>query len=224
MAQAQLKIFFDLDGTLIDVSVRHHKVYSELVMSYGGTSLPQSTYWDLKRNKITWPEILEKSGLSSTLVPAFLNSFINIIESPDYLKLDVLFSDTIPTLQTLALQNDCFLVSLRRNHENFVAEISWLGLDKFFNKVLTGHSENDGYDKKIELISEVLEKGEEALIVGDTEADIITGKNLGLKTVAVLSGIRDREILESLEPDFIINDIRDLIKIVTDTTPDSEKY
>ena len=92
-------------------------------------------------------------------------------------------------------------------------ELSWLGIDKYFKKILTGHSETDGYAKKIELISTVIAKDEIALIVGDTEADIITGKKLGFKTVAVLSGIRNREILALLNPDFIIRDIGKLSDI-----------
>ena len=47
------------------------------------------------------------------------------------------------------------------------------------------------------------------MIIGDTEADIITGKNLGLYSIGVLSGIRSEDFLKKLNPDLIIKSIKD---------------
>jgi phosphoglycolate phosphatase len=52
------------------------------------------------------------------------------------------------------------------------------------------------------------------LIVGDTEIDIRTGKALGLKTVALLSGIRSHERLAEEHPDCIVEDINALPQLV----------
>jgi len=48
------------------------------------------------------------------------------------------------------------------------------------------------------------------MMVGDTEADIGAGKLTGLRTAAVLSGIRNREFLLQAQPDSLLNDIREL--------------
>ena len=213
MAQTQLKVFIDLDGTLIDVSSRHYKVYSELALDFGGEALPKDSYWALKRHMVAWPELLQKSQLSADIVPEFLDAFISKIENPDYLKMDTLFPSALATLQAMAKQNQCYLVSLRRNHQNLIQEIYSLGIDTYFQKILTGHSETDGYDKKIELIAAELQKDEQGLIIGDTEADIITGQKLGLTTVAVLSGIRDEKFLAALQPDYMIKTIAELTSL-----------
>jgi phosphoglycolate phosphatase len=52
-----------------------------------------------------------------------------------------------------------------------------------------------------------------ALIVGDTEVDIRAGKAVGIKTVAVTSGIRSRAALEAEGPDVIVDDIRALANV-----------
>jgi phosphoglycolate phosphatase-like HAD superfamily hydrolase len=49
------------------------------------------------------------------------------------------------------------------------------------------------------------------VVVGDTEADISAGKELGITTVVVTSGNRSREFLEALEPNFLINGLSELI-------------
>jgi phosphoglycolate phosphatase-like HAD superfamily hydrolase len=85
-------------------------------------------------------------------------------------------------------------------------ELDYLGLTPHFAEILTGHSETDGYDVKIELIKEKL-GNDEGLIIGDTEADIIAGKQLGLQTFAVTSGIRDRAFLEAIEPDHVLDSV-----------------
>ena len=57
-------------------------------------------------------------------------------------------------------------------------------------------------------------KPDEAVVVGDHPTDILAGKALGMKTVALLSGRTDRETFEKAGADYIIEDIRGLEKIL----------
>jgi phosphoglycolate phosphatase-like HAD superfamily hydrolase len=57
------------------------------------------------------------------------------------------------------------------------------------------------------------------LIIGDTEADIIAGKQLGLRTFAVTSGIRNAAFLKAIEPDYVI----DRVGMVVDRVLSSDK-
>ena len=61
-------LVFDLDGTLLDVSARHHHVYSTVCRSLGGQPLDRAAYWHLKRRRTGWPEILAQSGLDDAEV------------------------------------------------------------------------------------------------------------------------------------------------------------
>lgn len=204
-----MKVFCDLDGTLIDVAPRHYKVYKEAVMKYGGVALDKTVYWEAKRRKAKWEELLPMSHLPVEIKEDFLKHFINTIESTEYLAIDQLFPGAHETLLSLKRQHDLYLVSLRRNESNLLWELDNLGLRTIFSRILSGHSETDGYDKKIELISTV--KGDaRGVIIGDTEADIVTGKQLGLQTIAVTSGIRDEHYLEALSPDYLLKGINEL--------------
>lgn len=54
---------------------------------------------------------------------------------------------------------------------------------------------------------------EECAFIGDAETDVMTGKNAKMKSVAVTWGYRDRDLLESLEPDAIADNASELEKI-----------
>lgn len=208
-----MKIFCDLDGTLIDTSYRHYMVYSEVVSIFNGAPIDKDEYWALKRRKVKWPELLDLSNVSRELETSFLSYFIEKIESPSYLKFDKLFSGTIETLSKLSVVGECYLVSLRRNRQNLLDELRQLNIDIYFTEILSGHSENDGYDVKIELIKSKL-NNDKGIIIGDTEADIVTGKEIGLTSIAVTSGIRNEVFLMKLNPDHLVSGIKDVISIV----------
>ncbi|MFO7639082.1 MAG: HAD-IA family hydrolase [bacterium] len=57
-----------------------------------------------------------------------------------------------------------------------------------------------------------------ALIVGDTEQDILAARAAGITSVAVSWGFRPLLMLKSLRPDFIISRPTDLVPIVVDLT------
>lgn len=55
---------------------------------------------------------------------------------------------------------------------------------------------------------------EEALVVGDGTTDILSGKSAGTWTCAVTYGYRPKEELLALKPDFVIDRIIDLKKVI----------
>lgn len=202
-----MKVYFDLDGTLIDISNRHYLVYKNAVLHFGGKPLDKKKYWQLKRNKTCWSKVLFHSDLDNNNIETFLGYFINNIEKKSFLKKDTLFANSMEILNRVSGISDCYLVSLRRNKKNLFEQLDWLGIKDIFKDIRTGHSENQGDDIKTMLIK--YDDPVKGMIIGDTEADIITGKNLGLYSIGVLSGIRSENFLKKLNPDLIIKSIKD---------------
>lgn len=57
-------------------------------------------------------------------------------------------------------------------------------------------------------------KPEEAIMVGDNHHDIIGGKNAGTKTAAVAWSIKGEQFLRQFEPDYMLQEMEELLPIV----------
>ena len=55
---------------------------------------------------------------------------------------------------------------------------------------------------------------EETVIVGDGRNDVLAGKAAGVATVAVSYGLTDPVLLVELEPDYLIDDFREILEII----------
>ncbi|MYL34017.1 pyrophosphatase PpaX [Pontibacillus yanchengensis] len=57
-------------------------------------------------------------------------------------------------------------------------------------------------------------KPEETIMIGDNTHDIDAGKNAGTKTAGVAWTIKGKKVLEDLHPDFMLEHMSDILKIV----------
>jgi len=199
------KIFFDLDGTLIDYSKRNYYTYKLLIKKYKLRTLPFNTYWKLKRSKTI---VVDNQNFS--------NDFINLIESPNALKKDRLFKYSKKVLALLKDKGyELYLVSYRASRKQTILQLKSLGIYDYFTEVCLGKGIN-GNITKSKYIKKHIKKDDDVYVVGDTEDDILAAKKVNAISIAVLSGIRNKKILLKLNPNFIISDIRSLSKIIFD--------
>lgn len=210
-------IFIDLDGTILDVSKRIYKVYKDILKKYNKKILPKNKYLKLKRKKVPIETILKKTKAEDITIK-FKEEWGKEIEKPNYLKLDRMSSSRKKILFNLKNNWKLVLVTLREHPKELFNQLSDKKIDKVFNEVLVS-LEKDQKSKwkiKYELIKKY-NKFDEAssIIIGDTETDILTGKNLGIKTIAVFGegGMRNKLFLKKYEPDILIKDISYIKKI-----------
>jgi phosphoglycolate phosphatase len=207
-------IFFDFDGTIVDVSERIYRLYSDLVLQYKQQTITKDIYLSLKKNKLSEELILRKTIEEDSIIKKIIRKRKELLESI-YTKYDFLIPEVVKTLSDLHQNHNLYLVSYRKNEKNLLKEIRQFYLHSFFKKIIiSGNSSNKtGIEFKTKAILDE-HPGENDVIVGDTEDDIMTGKALGLTTVAVLSGMRSRAYLETLKPDFILSSLVEMDKVV----------
>jgi len=208
-------IFLDLDETLINTSERHYKLYCNIIDELNlQIPLGKDEFWKLKRNGISTVEIL--GGIDPKILLKCSEIWIENIESRNYLIHDKLFKDSLGLLSKLSSEK-LFLITMRNNRENLIWELKKLGLYNKFNAVLSCSPLNNN-DKTVPILEYIEEKDlcidKNSIIVGDSEKDIITGKKLNLTTLAVVYGIRRKEILLSLKPDYCLDDMNDIIDAI----------
>ncbi|HEX3555893.1 MAG TPA: HAD family hydrolase [Thermoanaerobaculia bacterium] len=204
-------VFLDLDGPLLDVSERYHRLHSDLVSQHGGRPLDRATYWRAKRERVPEAEILAPTGLSPEAVAAVEAARGRGIESPEYLILDRPWPWTLPTLAALAGLAPLVLVTLRRHPDRLLRQLGELDLHRYFDRVVSGPGDGTLEAKAWLLRSAGIPIPPESVLVGDTEIDIASGRALHLKTIAVRSGIRGDAHLARCAPDLLVDDLRQVL-------------
>jgi phosphoglycolate phosphatase len=206
-----VRIFFDLDGPILDVSKRYYKVFIDIT---GAGKISKDIFWSFKREKKPWKNIFKQAGLNLN-EKIFLRKWFSNIEKRKYLKLDTLQCTVKKVLATLRKKNSLYLISLRQSKSNLLWQLKYLGLDWYFDKVIyCKNTKNYGWLCKAKLIKQNLSSDEESIIIGDTEIDIRAAKLAKITSIAVLCGIREKKLLVKEKPDQIISDIRSLIKFI----------
>lgn len=203
-------IFFDLDGTLVDSRQRLYSLFCDLTLQ---NKLSFDKYWELKRDMKDHSWILTNIlGYYGQQVEAFQDQWLNRIEIASYIDLDKLFDYTIPTMEELKNRdNNLYVVTARQSQQMAERQLENLGLMPYLTDFLVtqgGHSKAELVRRSVTSISVT------DYFVGDTGMDIMAGKELGVKSVAVLSGFRDRVNLEKYYPDYLFENIKELATIL----------
>ncbi|MFZ3122421.1 MAG: HAD hydrolase-like protein [Thermodesulfovibrionales bacterium] len=210
-----MKIFLDFDGVLVNNALRLHTLYSDLIREFDKRPLPMESYWMLKRDRVSEKDILQKSGLEDpALTELYLKKRAELIESKHYLQLNAVVNGCFEFLEFLRKQGETILITTRHNRENLFWEIDEKKLGPYFSKVLCGFDISiPPAEVKIKMVEkEGFPNGSKGMIIGDTEAEILCGQRVGLFTVAITTGIRNKNYLMSMKPDMVFDTVDQIIE------------
>ncbi len=198
-----MKIVFDLDGTLICSKIRLHELFCDLV---GSRELSFEYYWDLKFSGNSNQSILSRQfNYSDEEVHDFVEDWMKRIEEDDYLKFDSPVEGLYSFLQLLSKKNKLYICTARQSISQTIRQLERFRVLDFFSEVFVTEQK---YSKLELLIESKLPFGSEDWFVGDTGHDINTGKKLGMKTCAVLTGFMSENSLKTYSPDLILPNIK----------------
>jgi phosphoglycolate phosphatase len=206
-------IFFDFDGTILDIRNRFYKVYYDCLTMFNGTPISREEYWQLKQSKRSEFEILQISE-DENKFPQYEEKRLEIIETQPYLLLDEVWPGLENNLLRLQPQFDLSIVTLRHFPDLLKWQIDYLDIGKYFSNIISPslmEFDSPRYELKVKMVREFFGEGDiSGWFIGDTEVDINAGKALGLNTCAVALGLRNSEILKILQPDRIVETLDDL--------------
>ncbi len=215
---------FDLDCTLVDTLKRFYDVFNEMLEEDGSKPLswdeflkgyiadtlddvvaePSNEGRERKLHEF-WLEFLRRyraGDPGSKLIPGVREVFQKLHDAG------------IP----IAVITSCIAPAAKVKEE-----LASFGLDRFVSAIATGDDAIKDLDEKhhfskVEILRLAAERlgvdPRECVVVGDYWNDVTGGKDLGAKTVAVLTGLMRRGLLEKFEPDAIVESVRDLPKVV----------
>ncbi len=221
-----MNLCFDFDGPIIDVSERYYRAY---LGSLKGTNsnknqiLTKEVFWDLKRNRITDFEISLMSGLGTNDSKSSAEARKELSFRTDLLELDRLFDDILKTFEYLKSKKITFFIVTLRRQKQLLHAINQFKLSKYLDDdhlfcLNDNHKiTNDIQEKQILLVSALNKldlSAQDTWIIGDTETDIHAGRLAKYgKVIGISRGIRSKEQLEILKPDYLVNNLTEVISI-----------
>lgn len=204
-------IVFDLDGTLIDASERMYRLFQKIVPD---SFFTKKQYWELKRKKINHRIILERYFPQYSF-EIFSSRFLDMIEDDEYLQMDLVYHDTTVVLDELSKSNNIILLTARQKKEPLYEELNRFGILGYFDQILV--TENHfSKDELIQYVFDVsmIDERENSLLISDMGKDILDGKKHGFKTIAITHGFTEREKLLEYGPEWIVDDLSEILQIV----------
>ncbi|MCH6560666.1 HAD-IA family hydrolase [candidate division KSB1 bacterium] len=207
-------IIFDLDGTLVDSrrdlanSVNYAlkdldlpPLEMEVVMSYVGDGLKKLINRSLSKNQ------LQK-----------IDEVIAIFRS-HYREHLLDFSTFYPNVENILchFQAKKMAVVSNKPYEFTRLILERLNADNFFEIILGGDSLPEMKPDPgpiLHILSQLSVSPDKAAIVGDGTTDIEAGKATGIKSIAVTTGLRSRDFLETLKPYTIIDNLQEMEQLV----------
>lgn len=207
-------VLFDLDGTLIDTN--------ELIISSFLHTLEQYYPSQFKREDVLpymGPSLKETFGnLDPNRVEEMIQTYRNFnISNHDLLVTE--FEGVYETVKTLKEKG--YKLAIVTTKMLNVAEmgLKLTKLDQYFDVIVAiDHVQKLKPDPEplLMALEQLGTSPNEAIMVGDNYHDILGGKNAGTKTAAVAWSLKGRETLEKYGPDYMLENMRDLLKILED--------
>jgi phosphoglycolate phosphatase-like HAD superfamily hydrolase len=202
--------FIDFDGTLVSNKKRLYQFFIDFIPDKYKEVISIDDFWTLKTlgiSELDWINNTLNINLDKT---EFSIQKKERIEDFKYLKLDEVFTFSKEKLIDLKAMFNIILITRRSNSINLIKELEFFNLKKLFDDILILSHNNE---TKASLIKQKYCLNEGDILIGDTEDDIVSGIELGLKTFLVKSGIRKEWILYKYNLNYKVNLIDSLADI-----------
>lgn len=215
-APAVERVVLDMDGTLLRTADRQYTVFRDAVEAVDPSALDdcpdRDRFWERKRTGDSTTDLVP-STLDDDAVAAVEDRWLSWIETREYLRLDEPIDGAPEALADLAsLAGSVLLVTHRSDVGNARLEIERFGFD---DHVTETHVVPHGSESKAaRLRREGPSFSATDLVVGDSEADVRTAHQLGVRSAAVASGIRSADLLRTHDPTVVLADLPAVVEAI----------
>ena len=231
----QTTVFCDFDGPIVDVSDRYYSTYRlaledtegfyrefspqyQVAKPLPSSVLTKEQFWQMKQNRVPDREIAKRSGLSEEKIDFFLARVVKIVNRADLVDRDTLQPGVSWALNLLKTQGVKLILVTLRDRLEATKFLEQHGLRKLFTGIYGTDDSQSAYQNYTEIKTYLLDRAmkdrlpttahpNRSWMIGDTEADILAGKAMGIPTIGLTCGIRSYRQLSQLQPTSIEPDL-----------------
>jgi len=207
-------VVFDLDGTLVN---SHETIYKTTIKALENlqlsTGIDKVKFYNLLGHH--FKDIFE----GCEIVVPDVEHFINVYKGMyfDFIDESELYENSIILLHELKSKNIKTGLLTTKGQDQAEKISKHFELDKYLDVIegrKNGFAIKPSPEQFLKICKEVNSDPKNSLMVGDTELDILCGKNAGAKTCAVSYGYRDFEELKTYNPDYYIHDLKEVLSLI----------
>lgn len=207
-------LVFDLDGTLVK---SHKNIYDATIHSFNKLKvkfeLPEEEFY--KKIGHHFEDIFNDFGI---VVDDF-EEFINVYKKAyfEYIDSSELYDNVERILDELKAREFKIALLTTKGQDQADRIINHFNLGHNFDYVMgrrPGIAHKPAPDMLLKICEELNSEPKNTMMIGDTEMDILCGKNAGSKSCGVTYGYRTKEEVINLKPDFVIDELNELLKFL----------
>lgn len=227
-----INVFCDFDGPIVDVSDRYYSTYhlaltdtaefysncaTQPVVQTHLTILTKTQFWQMKQDRVPDREIAHQSGLDDGQIDFFLQRVVEIVNSANLLQQDKIQPGVTWALGLLRAQGCRLILVTLRDQDEAIRILEQHGIRQLFNGIYGTANSQAAYQNyaevKTKLLSQAMldhqatQTNSDNWMIGDTEADILAAKAMGIPAIALTCGIRSKMQLSQLQPTLIKTDL-----------------
>jgi len=205
---------FDLDGTLVS---SHKTIYKAVVKTLKElkikAEIPEKEFYN--RIGLHFEDLFKEFGFS---VPDF-DQFLLVYKSVyfDYADSSFVYNGVNETIEMLKQNRIKISLLTTKAQDQAELNLSFFKLIDQFDYVMgrrPGIANKPSPEPLLKICEDLNVSISDTLMIGDSDLDILCGKNAGTKTCAVTYGYRSKEELIKTSPDFLIDNLFDLTNIL----------
>lgn len=211
MAKKFKAALFDIDGTLLNTDQFIFQAFRHSLKSHAS----RDASWEEVSRVLGRPlaecyAIIEPSQDSEKLAQTHRSFQL------DNLHLAVPFGGTTGVLKLLSEAGVKIAAVTTRHNDTLHKTLDLAGILSYFNAIVSAddvvrHKPHpEPVQKALELLSV---SPRDAIMIGDSELDVLAGRQAGTKTIGVTYGFQGEKVRES-NPDYVVSDIREVVALI----------
>ncbi|MCE1189641.1 MAG: HAD family hydrolase [Ignavibacteria bacterium] len=208
--QARLFVF-DLDGTLMDSSATIYNSTRATLQKLGYKYDFPKEEMD-KRIGAHFQDVFDELGIVVNDIEGYLAVYKKIYF--EHIN-DTTLYDGIPALLAALKEQDKKIALLTtKGQEQAERILSIFGIAQYFDMICgryPGSLIKPAPEPLLAICENLTILPSETVMIGDTEFDVLCGKNAGTKTCCVTYGFRSQEHLASFQPDYLVAQPQDIL-------------
>ena len=211
-------IIFDADGTIWDSEKDVFLAFNHTLKNNGNKEITKEEFQKLAGLDLEemFKRVLTKD--EETLANEYVKKYREYyIDEGHYADETTLFENVEETLEKLKEQGFYMVIASGKPKRILDKMVEYFHLNEFEFVLGTGESHFKPKPDP-EILNYIMHhlhvSKKETVMVGDTKADILAGKNAGIDTIAVTYGYERIDILKNANPTYLIDNLKTLEEIV----------